>query len=224
MSSARPNAKRVQFLLSAALGICLLIPSLAHAQAYEPNDTRQGAFGPIAGGSVYAGAIETENDSDWFSFVVGSRAQLSIPVTNTSSAEGACGQFIDTFLVDGSGDTIASDVVEIQETESYNYTARPGRYFMVFEDSGCNPSGTPPTSYNFRVEPPSALLPAEEIAARCERARTALTEASKQLRQSRRRFKSAPRGSAKRSRARRAKKEARRSVKQATRRVGNYCG
>jgi len=60
----------------------MLACATSQGAAYEPNDSFYQATGPLVGGQDYDGAIETENDVDYFYFNVAGQRQLDISLTN----------------------------------------------------------------------------------------------------------------------------------------------
>jgi hypothetical protein len=142
------------FVLFAALA---LAPAAALADPYEPNDNIAQARGPLAGGVEYGGgAIDTDNDEDWFTFNVARQAQIDITWTTVPSPmSGTCpllwflsaeGRFIN------SGDS----VVGCPGSGHLLYTSpEPARYFLqVFGSVG----GT----YSLRIDPAAAVSGASD--------------------------------------------------------------
>src|ERR1044072_4440760 len=65
------------------VGLLLLTlgASARAASEYEPNDSRETAFGPVAGGTWYTAGIDTVNDYDWYMFYVKTYSQVEFQAT-----------------------------------------------------------------------------------------------------------------------------------------------
>src|SRR4051794_7902062 len=76
----------------AALAVVLLLLTLvARARAtseYEPNDSRETAYGLLAGGTWYTAGIDTVNDYDWYLFYVKTYSQVEFQATSAPGSTG----------------------------------------------------------------------------------------------------------------------------------------
>jgi hypothetical protein len=134
------------------LALSLVVPAVARADPYEPNDNIAQARGPLVGGMDYTGgAIDTDNDEDWFTFVVGRQAQIDITWTVVQDPIGTCPLM--WFLTSEGGFINSGDsVVGCPGSGHLLHTVPgPAKYFLqIFGHQG----GT----YSFRVDPADALI------------------------------------------------------------------
>jgi len=136
---------------------------------YEPNDSRDEAYGPISGGKQYVAEIDTENDVDWYLLYVKTYSQMDFMTTKLAGS--GCnlglnlhdkdGEYIDSFHTDG-----------INETEHFYLTMSPGRYYLSTQVY-CAPG----TRYRFEISPASAITSSRE----CGEAIVARNEAAPEL-------------------------------------------
>lgn len=138
------------------LGICACVAALlaftANAWAtgeFEPNDTRDTASGPLAGGTDYTATFETNNDVDWYLFYLRSYSQMDISATLVSGCDSAAIELLDK---DGkelqyfySGDVNG-------ETRHLMTTLAAGRYYFEVHRTGCVGD-----SYRLRIDPAAAV-------------------------------------------------------------------
>lgn len=97
-------------------------PAGPGAAPAEPNELATQAFGPLAGGALYGGALETVNDADWLVFHTAGPAQLDIPV-------GVVGCYVFARLY--SGDTQVANVSGPTGVWHLRYSApSAGTYFL----------------------------------------------------------------------------------------------
>ncbi|TCP53777.1 Zn-dependent metalloprotease [Tumebacillus sp. BK434] len=120
--------------------------------AYEPNDSRATAYGPITSGTVYNGKISTSSDQDWFKFTTSASGTISVTLTNLP------GDY-DLYLYNSAGTEVAKswNSGTSNESISYNSTASGDYYVKVVGYSGAMstsvayalkatyPNGTPTT-------------------------------------------------------------------------------
>jgi hypothetical protein len=144
----------------ALLIICgLTAPAVAIGAPYEPNETEEQAFGPLAGGQTYAAALETAVDDDWFSFYVLGRRKMDVPLTNTTS-DASCA--IQAEINTEEGDTWHLAVLHKDEVTHFRWTTPSGAsefYLRVLRFAGASGpcaygSGN---TYSFRIDPSNAL-------------------------------------------------------------------
>lgn len=130
------------------------------AAAEEPNDTRMRAFGPVVGASEYSGAIETDNDADWYLICVKPDAQVAVTVDLIGCRRPAGGDCANLFaeLRDPTG----AEIPDLQNVSLHsvdegsgtiNYTAQGADHLYLLV------TGDKTSRYTFRVEPSSALSP-----------------------------------------------------------------
>jgi hypothetical protein len=136
----------------------LLLPARALAAGeYELNDSRDAAYGPLAGGTNYTATFETENDVDWYLFYVKTTAQLDI---SASSVGKTCGGEEAAFveLLDGDGKRVGGLYSGRPEsTKHLLLTLSPGRYYLEATRYGCTGS-----AYRLRIDPAAAITASRE--------------------------------------------------------------
>jgi hypothetical protein len=126
------------------------------AAVYEPNDSRESAHGPLAGGTWYSAKIDTVNDVDWYLFYVKTYSQIEFSATTTAK-ESAASYFT---LYDRDGKTFTgccgSDFyASEEEIDRLPLTMNPGRYYLEV-DGGLN------ASYKFRIDPATSITTSRE--------------------------------------------------------------
>lgn len=145
----------------AAIGL-LTLWLAAGAQAskeYEPNDSRETAYGPLAGGTTYTATLETENDSDWYLFYVKTYSQMEISGAMLPGAH-CTGSIRYTEVLDADGDELTSfSIGAPNEIGRLNVTLNPGRYYLKLKSrwSECNGD-----RYNFRIDPAASITTSRE--------------------------------------------------------------
>jgi hypothetical protein len=140
--------------------------------SYEPNDTIATATGPLAGGSTYSEAIQTQNDEDWYFFYTNGTQQLDISFTNLTNG---CTNLI-LSLLNGNGEGVGSSYArpDPNTTSHILYTASTAaRYYLHVVD----PYDNPGCQYQLRVDPAGALTsqppyipPPPEVSSGCRAA------------------------------------------------------
>lgn len=136
------------------LVVLVLLTIAASAQAageYEPNDSRDTSYGPLAGGTWYTASFETDNDVDWYVFYIKTYSQMDFSAGLVSTCSNCVdepvlslydkdGHFIDDFY---SGD--------LNEVRHLYLTLTPGRYYFEvnFADTG--------DRYKFRIDPAASI-------------------------------------------------------------------
>jgi hypothetical protein len=138
-----------------ALGLAGLLALLLGTNAwatgeFEPNDTRDTARGPLAGGTDYTATFETNNDVDWYVFYIREYSQMDFSATTVGAA--SCGE-AHLALHDKDGKEIeyfhAGDLNEIEHLKT---TLTAGRYYFEISNHGCVGDG-----YRFRIDPAAAI-------------------------------------------------------------------
>lgn len=134
----------------------LSLAGVAHGkEEYEHNDTRESAYGPLAGGNWYTAEFETVNDVDWYYFYVKTYSQVDFSATLVNDECSA------TFLLrDGDGETVRTypDSLSAYSEKIVDHlllTMNPGRYYL--EVDGCQGD-----RYKFKIDPASAITSSRE--------------------------------------------------------------
>ena len=145
--------------LSGTLGIVtlslLIGASIAQAAGeYEHNDTRDTAYGPLAGGTWYEASFETDNDVDWYKFYIKTYSQMDFAAGITKEV-GCCYDTASLELTDKDGGNV--DYLYSGELNKVNHlylTLPAGRYYVKVEQDAGAGTGD---HYKFRIDPASAL-------------------------------------------------------------------
>ncbi len=118
----------------------------------EPNEFREQAIGPLAGGVTYAGASNTRNDEDWFYFYAKPQQEIEISATTadlgcTEDSDGYLEFFPETAKPQSGGSIwfFAEAIRRARHTTGPTYQ----RYYVSVR--------CPLHSYLFRITPASAL-------------------------------------------------------------------
>lgn len=143
--------------LGVAAVMALSLAASAHAVGeYEPNDTRDSAYGPLAGGTPYTGTIETDNDVDWFVFYVKTYSQMDFSATMVKSCSSGSDVLIELYDKDGeyvryfySGN--------LNETNHLLLTMNPGRYYLQVRYPSCTGD-----RYRFQIDPAPSITTSRE--------------------------------------------------------------
>ncbi len=153
---AGPNAVRAGGRFGAVLGVVVLVLLMLGASAraageYEPNDSRDTAFGPLAGGTWYEATFETDNDVDWYKFYIKTYSQMDFSAGITKEV-GCCYDTASLELSDKDGHHI--DYLYSGELNKVNHlylTLPAGRYYIKVEgyDTGDH--------YKFRIDPATSI-------------------------------------------------------------------
>ena len=142
-----------------AAAVAVLFAGTSHANP-EPNDNVAQAVGPLTGATYYQGQIETSNDEDWFFFYTSGQRQFDLAGTNLSSNSGRCEE-VTFYLTDADGRILSGVDPWLNVTEHITYTSkRAAKFYVQVTGSGCDPAGSPPVSYQLRVDPQDALASA----------------------------------------------------------------
>jgi hypothetical protein len=174
-----PGTTRMFVRVSGWLGTCANEPytvTLNPAPAYvtgepasggtpvpEPNEAPEQAAGPLAGGLIHSGALETVNDTDWLYFHTAGPAELDIPVTEPF---GNCS--VDAALYSAADPTRSlTSVSPSFQVEHLRYRAPGAGTYLVRLSHWI--TACPGVSYQLRVFPAEALTatppPATGVAA-----------------------------------------------------------
>jgi len=137
--------------------VLLLLVLSAGARAageYEHNDSRETAFGPLAGGTWYTAGFETDNDVDWFVFYIKTYSQMDFSAGIAGSA--CCDQALLT-LYDKDGKFVDDFFSgELNEVRHLYLTLPAGRYYfeVSYGDTG--------NRYKFRIDPAASITTSRE--------------------------------------------------------------
>jgi hypothetical protein len=144
-------------LIAAVTVASLLFASSANAaNEYEPNDSRDTAYGPLAGGTNYTATFETTNDVDWYVFYVKTYSQMDFSATMLTDGCGYSPPDLD--LLDKDGKPVDSfEAGYINTTEHLLLTLSPGRYYIEIENYFCTQE-----RYRFRIDPAAAITSSRE--------------------------------------------------------------
>lgn len=128
-----------------------VVTSAQAAKEYELNDTKDTAYGPLAGSTWYTATIETENDVDWYLFYIRTYSQMDFSATALS---GSCVPILTLYNKDGRqiNDFVGGPV---NETRHLLLTMDPGRYYL--EVDSCTS-----TQYKFRIDPAASITTSRE--------------------------------------------------------------
>jgi len=155
----RASRRMWAFWVSLGVSALLVLALAASAHAageYEPNDSRDSAYGPLAGGTPYTGTIETDNDVDWFAFYVKTYSQMDFSATMVKS----CSSFGEASieLYDKDGRYIRYFYTgSPNETSHLLVTLNPGRYYLEVEDPACTGD-----RYRFQIDPAASITTSRE--------------------------------------------------------------
>lgn len=140
-----------------AVAILLLTfgASARAAGEYELNDSRETAYGPLAGGTWYTAGIETINDVDWYVFYIKTYSQVEFSAT----AAAGDSSYNDFYIYDRDGKdfgTFEEDFTAPDEEEDrLALTMPPGRYYLeVIGGQGAR--------YKFRIDPATSITTSRE--------------------------------------------------------------
>jgi hypothetical protein len=136
-------------LVGAAIAVAAIaVPASARAQAVpaDPGETRATAFGPVVAPFTFSGAMETENDLDYF-FVNVPRGSHPIHVTLTNtSTDTEHLRSIEVELVGPNGPALLNAGVGAGNSQTLDYTvAGPSRFYVLVDPDPFSAVGTPYT-------------------------------------------------------------------------------
>jgi len=200
-------------LTTLALGVIFvlalwLIPTAAKAVGeYEPNETPETAYGPLAAGITYATTLESGEDYDHYFFYVTGRDSSAVEMTVTDTTVGGEGLYAELF------DTDEATIDEIEifggESDSFEENLAPGVYYVAVETALFEQFGE---TYEIRADGGAGAFSSQaEVEAQCKKGRAAISQARGALARAKKRLRRA----IKLQGSRRAKAAARRSVRTA---------
>lgn len=141
----------------AVLSMLMLGASARAAGAYEPNDSRETAFGPLAGGTWYTANIDTVNDYDWYLFYVKTYSQIEFSAT--TAAKESPSSYFDLYDRDGeyleTGCCGSPLYASGEVVDRFPLTMEPGRYYLKV-------GGGQGAAYKFRIDPAASLTTSRE--------------------------------------------------------------
>lgn len=151
-------------LAGLVLVLCLWLasaPSALAAGEFESNDSRETAYGPLAGATDYAATFETDNDVDWYVMYVGQYSQIDISSSWTSSSRNWCGTYTTLELLDTDGKAISEfSPGRPGSIDHLQITLDAGRYFLRTDNPGRSCNGD---TYRFRIDPAIAITTSPDL-------------------------------------------------------------
>lgn len=142
----------ITLFLAAVVVLAVTSPADASGE-FEPNDSRGSAYGPLVGETDYAATFETDNDSEWYFFYVGSDAS-QIDISATGMAESNCDASVS--LLDADGELIDFFYLPVdEETNHLHVTLDAGQYYLN-TDNYANGLCTG-DEYKLRLDPADAI-------------------------------------------------------------------
>jgi hypothetical protein len=118
--------------------------SSAQAAPFEPNDSVLQATGPLSGATNYDGAIETDNDVDYFFFNTVGQRQLDVSVTELA------GNCTELTLRDSEGEYITNAYLDSTITHLLRTAPSAVQYVLQVDGfTGC--------AYRLRIDPGDAV-------------------------------------------------------------------
>jgi hypothetical protein len=125
------------------------------AKEFEPNDTRETAYGPLEGGKSYTATFETDNDVDWYVFYIKTYSQMDFSATMVKSCEDYAA--ISLYDKDGNSETYFN-TGNVNKTNHLLRTMNPGRYYLEVEKHySCTGD-----RYSFRIDPATSITSSRE--------------------------------------------------------------
>jgi hypothetical protein len=128
-----------------------IVPGLGATPAQptsEPNENAGQAFGPFAGGTPYAGSVDTQNDQDWFYFYAAGVTPFDLAVTRTT---GGCTPYVSLYRDNSENDSIDSVSPQENTTAHIVYTPTAGKYVIGVTASCAG------ASYRLQLDPAAAI-------------------------------------------------------------------
>jgi hypothetical protein len=121
--------------VAVALGVVVALLAAASVRAagpFEPNETISAATGPMALGTTYSGAIETDADLDFFYFYVTGPTGSTVSLTVDNGGGGERNAQLNARIADSRGTSLGNDVAFLRKGESRTETLTlpPGKYFV----------------------------------------------------------------------------------------------
>lgn len=133
--------------MACALTLLVCASSASATGEFEPNDSRDTAYGPLEGGVPYTATIDTENDVDWYVFYVKTYSQMDFSITLLKQEE-----FSDSVqLLDKDARYVNGfSSGYLNETRHLLLTLNPGRYYLKVD-------GYTKDVYRIQIDPASAV-------------------------------------------------------------------
>lgn len=152
----RARARALAIALGMASMLALALAPGAQARSeYEPNDSRETAYGPLTGAQWFTAEQDTVNDDDWYYFYVKTYSQLEFSGTMVK----AQGCETDFYLYDRDGNLLKEsyyfEAGELNTTERFFRTMEPGRYYIKVP--ACYYSEGVGDRYKFKIDPAGSL-------------------------------------------------------------------
>lgn len=168
MNDATTHRSAIVALVANLVFTCLWLTFASGALAageYELNDSRETAYGPVAGGVDYTATFETKNDIDWYVFNIAAHSQLDFSSTTVDSTCTSISDSMGIDLYDRDGKSVNRSLslskYDEGETKHLRLTMDPGRYYLrAHGDYGCDGS-----RYRFRIDPPPAITTEPDLGA-----------------------------------------------------------
>ena len=153
------TAVKATLILAVAM-IWLLLPTHAFAAAFEPNDDIGTAIGPLLGEMSYSGALETEQDEDWFWVPIAGQQQIDFSAVFNGAGCWLEEGHAHARLLDSAGkeltDFYAISQGEDGRPQEFHYTTPPEAraYYVQFYGAG---GSAELCSYSFQISPATAI-------------------------------------------------------------------
>lgn len=135
-----------------ALSLLVFAPSASATGEFEPNDSRDTAYGPLEGGKSYTATFETENDVDWYIFYVKTYSQMDFTASEVTNCQFHSVVFR---LVDKDGKFVESFVAgPVNQVNHMRLTLNPGRYYFEVPNPRCENEND---VYRFQIDPAASV-------------------------------------------------------------------
>ncbi|MGV3487943.1 MAG: M4 family metallopeptidase [Tuberibacillus sp.] len=131
----------------AAVGIGSPSGGGSGTDAYEPNDSMNSAYGPLASGSTYQSYISSASDVDYYQFTTSQSGSITVNLS------GLPGDY-DLYLYNSSGALVAQSTNGGTTSESISYSAASAGTFYV-KVEGYNGASSTATAYALKVSYPT---------------------------------------------------------------------
>lgn len=124
---------------------------------FEPNDSRETAYGPLAGATWYTAGIDTVNDYDWYVFYVKTYSQIEFQATAAENSD----SYSYFYIYDRDGEEVDTGCcgsafgAESETVDRLPLTMTPGRYYL-------RAGGSQGARYKFRIDPATSLTTSRE--------------------------------------------------------------
>lgn len=145
-----PNAVQPQ------AGNTLYLPVVMYnIETFEPNDTLQQAYGPLASGGTYASVISTKLDYDYYFINVTTLGNIVATLTTTAGQPSP----LELTLYDPNGNVIGVTNSSLQSKQIVFTPTTTGKYYVRV--CLCSLSLNPPQFYNLNVTFNGGLAPGD---------------------------------------------------------------